>query len=183
MKRFIYYLLLIIALCFVSETKAQNNYVKVDFGSDMNIDNNLSNINNSLSFEYGYFLTKNVALGLEYSYGFKKDDYGYFDYNSHRFGLQSIYEIDIYPYACPYFKLGVGYRIYDTDYEYFEQIDCLDFKLGIGINAYVSDCVAIVFGVDISFVHWLDTYDCLGDFHVNKDASILTPNIGLSYNF
>lgn len=166
MKRIIYYLLLVIALCFVSEVKAQNNYAKFDFGCDLSINDNMGCVNKTLNVGVGHFFTDNVAFELDCGYGIKNYGYDYF-----RIGINYLYECSTSYYVAPYFKSGVGYRGYYTDYENCHGVE---FKLGFGTNVYISDKIALVIGMDFSIIDLQQ---------LNENITLFTPKIGLSYNF
>ena len=175
MKRFIYYLLLIIALCFVSETKAQDNYIKFNYGGELNINDDLHCINHSLGLEFGYFFTNNSAFEIGYAHGFEKDCISF-----NRIGINYLYECNTSYYFAPYFKCGVGYKSYyieTDDYDY--NIGGADFKVGFGVNAYLDENIALTFGVDLSNTSFAYKYN----WHWDWKSMMFTPNIGLSYNF
>lgn len=169
MKRIIYYLLLIIALCFVSEVKAQNNYVKTNFGSEINDLNNLC-----LSVEFGHFFTPNSAFELEYAHGFKKENI-----YSNKIGINYLYEFDD-DFIAPYMKMGVGYKQYSYKYSSeTKHFNGADFKIGFGINVYITNKFSLSVGFDLSNTAII--YD--SEWHWDWDSSLFTPKIGLSHNF
>jgi hypothetical protein len=172
MKRIIYYLLLIIALCFVSEVKAQNNYVKLNYGNEMLISDDLHSVNNALGFEVGHFFTPNSAFVIDYLHGFKKDGVSF-----NKVGINYLYEFSSSYYFAPFLKCGVGYKNYSICYN--DDFNGAELNIGFGINAYLTDYVALSIGLDLSNTAFIYS----SEWHWNWDSSLLTPKIGLSYNF
>ena len=72
-----------------------------------------------------------------------------------------------------FLKCGVGYKNYNDDFNGAE------LNIGFGINAYLTDYVALSIGLDLSNTAFI--YH--SEWHWNWDSSLLTPKIGLSYNF